>query len=249
MRSRSRWFRSPTATVAPEPAAGYETALIAGVSLLVAGVVGAAVLTGRSASPMTWYLARSSGLAMYLLLWVSYMLGLGLATGWPRGAGRVTAHSLHGFATRLAYGFLALHVLSLVADPFVDFGLRQVTVPFASGGREPWTGLGVVAMWLLLGIGTSVAVRRAIGYPVWKALHWLTYPLFLLALAHGVGAGTDTGAPWAAAMYLATGASAVCFTLYRILRGGWRSSPPRPGVPGGRMAVRPSGAGSFGSRG
>lgn len=241
MRSRSRWLRSPSATVAPEPAGGYEAALIVGGSLLVAGVVGFAVLSGRSASPMTWYLARSSGIAMYLLLWASYLLGLALAVGWPRGAGRATAHSLHGFATRLAYGFLALHVLSLVADPFVDFGLAEVAVPFASGVREPWTGLGVVATWLLLGIGASVGMRRAIGYPVWKALHWLTYPLFLLALAHGVGAGTDTAAPWAQAMYLLTGAAALSFTVYRILRGGWRRSLPQPGSPAGRLGWRSSG--------
>lgn len=224
----TRWTRSRLATTAPDPSAGYSAALVlaaAAIGLLLA----AALRLGWSPSPLTWYLARSSGLALYLLLFVSYMLGLGLAIGWPRGAGRARVHALHGFTVALSWGFLGLHLVSLAADPWVEFGPRWLLVPFASGVREPWTGFGVLAMDLLIVTGIAGAARRSIGYPLWKALHWLTYPLFLLALAHGIGAGSDTATAWGRGFYLVTGAAAVSFTAWRALRGTWRRRMPAPG--------------------
>ena len=37
-------------------------------------------LTGSSLSPATWYIARSSGITLYLLLWLSVLFGLGMTT-------------------------------------------------------------------------------------------------------------------------------------------------------------------------
>lgn len=233
----ARWTRSRLATSAPEPAGGYGAALV-----LAAAVIGlllvAIGLLGWSPSPLTWYLARSSGLVLYLLLFVSYMLGLALAIGWPRGAGRSRVHAIHGFAVAISWGFMGLHLMSLAADPTVGFGPRQLFVPFAAGWREPWTGFGILAMDLLVITGISAAARRSIGYSVWKAVHWLTYPLFLLALAHGIGSGSDTATTWGQAFYLVTGGAAILFTIYRILAGGWRRRLPEPGKPGSPRARR-----------
>jgi predicted ferric reductase len=131
--------------------------------------------------------------------------------------------SVHAFITQVAYGFLALHLLSLAADPTVDFGPRQLLVPFAAGWREPWTALGVLAGELTIVIGVSFAAKRLIGQRAWRALHWLTFPLYGMALLHGVGAGTDTQASWAIALYLGTGATVVLFSFYRLLRFGSRA--------------------------
>ncbi|MFM9108371.1 MAG: hypothetical protein ACKOWF_16925 [Chloroflexota bacterium] len=224
----TRWTRSGLATTAPEPAGGYGAALLLGAAA-IAVLLAAALRAGWSPSPLTWYLARSSGLALYLLLFLSYLLGLALAVGWPGGAGRARAHAVHGFAVALSWGFLGLHLVSLAADPWMQFGPSGLFIPFAAGWREPWTGFGVLAMYLLIVTGIAAAARRSIGYPIWKAAHWLTYPLFLLALAHGIGAGSDTATGWGRALYLVTGAAAVSFTLYRGLRGSWRRRPPAPG--------------------
>ena len=211
----------------PEPAGGFAVAALAGSGVLVAGLVVAAIATGRSISPVTWYVARASGFALYVMLWGSMVAGLALTTGLlDRWVDRGIAFSLHAFATQLAYGFLALHLLSLAADPTVRFGPRELLVPFASGIREPWTGLGVMAGQLTVVIGASFAVRQRIGTTVWRALHWLTFPLFGLSLIHGLGAGTDAGEPWAELLYLITGAVVVGFALYRLFRRGGRSSRP-----------------------
>jgi sulfoxide reductase heme-binding subunit YedZ len=161
---------------------------------------------------------------LYLVLWLSVMAGLGLTTALiDRVGGRGVIYSLHAFTTSLAYGFLALHLLSLAADPTVDFGLKELLVPFASAWREPFTGLGVLAGELTVLVGASFAVKRRIGQRAWRAFHWLAFPLYGLALLHGLGAGTDAQTPWMEAVYLTTGSLVVLFSCYRLLRRGSRA--------------------------
>lgn len=226
-------FRSwPRILTRPEPAGGYVPAAIAGAGVVVAAVAVLAAVLGRWPSPLTWYLARASGLTLYLLLWAATLLGFGLtAVRLRRWASRAVVHSLHGFATGLAYAFLALHLLSLAADPTVRFDAVALAIPFAAGWREPWTGVGVVAAWLLATVGLSAGLRRWTGYAVWRRLHDLTPLLYLLALLHGLGAGTDAVLPWARAVYLATATTVVGFAIVRVRRRGRRMPPPAPSAP------------------
>lgn len=223
-----RSARSPNQPAArPEPAGGYAMALIVGSGPAVAALLIVAAMLGRSVSPVTWYVARASGIMLYLVLWLSVIGGLGLTTAlMDRAAGRGVIFSLHAFTTPLAYGFLALHLLSIAADPTVSFGLKELLVPFASPWREPWTGFGVLAAGLTVLIGASFSVKRVIGQRAWRALHWLTYPLFGLTLLHGLGAGTDASAPWLQGLYLATGSLVVLFGSYRLFRRGARMPAP-----------------------
>lgn len=203
----------------PDPAGGYPITVVAGSGILVAVLMALAAWLGRSPSPATWYLARAGGIILYLLIWAAVVTGLGLTTSlFDRWPGRGMVFSLHAFATSLTYGFLALHLLSLAADTTVRLSAQQLLVPFASGWREPWTGLGVIAGGLTLLVGGSFALKRVIGQRVWRALHWLTLPLYLLALLHGLGAGSDARTPWLGALYLATGSAVVLLTSYRLLR-------------------------------
>jgi predicted ferric reductase len=210
----------------PEPAGSYTVGLLAGSGLLVATLMVLAAWLGSSPSPVTWYVARASGIMLYLVLWFSCLLGLGLTTGLMDGRiERGIIFSLHAFATQLAYGFLALHLLSIAADPTVRFGPKQLLLPFASAWREPWTGFGILAAVLTIVIGVSFAVKRLIGHRVWRALHGLTFVLYALTLLHGLGAGTDATTLWAQVLYLVTGAAVVLFGCYRLLRHDWRKRP------------------------
>jgi sulfoxide reductase heme-binding subunit YedZ len=215
--------------VRPEPAGGWAVAALAGAGVLVGLLMLAARLADRSWSPATWYLARASGMTLYLSVWLSTMLGLGLTTTlFDRFGGRAVVFSLHGFVTSLAYGFLSMHVLSLASDPWVTFGPVELLAPFTSQWREPWTGLGVLAGELLVLIGASFAFRRLTGYRAWRALHWLTFALYGLGLAHGLGAGTDSETVWARTIYLVTSLAVVWLSMYRLLRGRTRGGPTRP---------------------
>jgi DMSO/TMAO reductase YedYZ heme-binding membrane subunit len=122
-----------------------------------------------------------------------------------------------------------------MADSTMRFGLIESLVPFRSPWREPWTGLGVIAAELGLVVGASIGLRRLIGYRAWKALHWLSLPVFLLGLAHGVMAGTDSMTPVMDALYLITGGWVIFLLTYRVLtrslrhqQRAFRRGGPRP---------------------
>jgi len=43
---------------------------------------------------------------------------------------------------------------------------------------------------------------RFIGLRLWRAIHLLAFAAFGLLTAHGLAAGTDSGTPWARALYV-----------------------------------------------
>lgn len=191
------------------------------------GLLAGAVATGASVSPTTWYLARASGFTLYLLFWLAVVSGLGLTTTLldPLG-GRATLWAAHRVATELGFVLLALHLLSLAIDPAVPLGVRGVLVPFASDVRQPWTDLGIVAAYGALGLGASFALRRFIGQRGWRLLHYGAFPLWAIALVHGLGSGSDSAHPWAIVLYGATTAVVLFFSIYRLLRFSARAEPP-----------------------
>lgn len=217
----------PRRTVAPPEVDGaLAGGLLVSGGIVIAAMLVASLLFGWSPSPATWYVARASGLVLYLLTWLLMALGLGLTTRAANDAGgRGLTYSLHAYAFHLWYGFLTLHLLSLAIDPTVDFGPRALLVPFASGVREPWTGLGVLAAEVSVIVGASFAARRLIGYRAWRALHWLAFPTYLAALAHGFGAGSDSAALPVQLLYLVTTAVLLYLVAYRVLARGQRRAP------------------------
>ncbi len=227
---------SRTRRVSGKPADIWDSAgaLVAlGGAAVLTGMVLIAALTGLSISPAIWYVARSSGLTTYLLLWLSVVTGIGLTArvfGSLGDPGIIL--QLHRFATDLAIAGTVLHILSVAFDPTVEIGMLGALVPFVSPVRQPWADLGIVTAYGLIGISLSFALRTWIGNKHWRALHYLTFGFWVTALAHGIGAGTDTGTVWAAAMYLLTATSVVLLLSYRILRRDQRA-------PAGRPASRP----------
>ncbi len=227
MRAR---FLLPRPTVSrPDPAGGAVPAVITASGVVFVGLLAWSRLSGHSLSPGTWYLTRAAGLTLYVVLWATVALGLGLTTqAMTRlGVSRSLIYSLHGYLTGLSYGFLGLHLISLAADPYAHYGWAELLVPFRNPWREPWTGFGVIAAYLTVILGASFALRRVTGYRAWRAMHWLTFVLYIMALAHGLGSGSDTGAWWARVMYAAT-AGSIAWLLVRRIRHGRRSETPLP---------------------
>jgi predicted ferric reductase len=175
---------------------------------------------GWELSPLTWYLARASGITLYLLLWGSTVLGLGMTTRcFGRTLSKGVIFSLHAYLTALSFAFLALHMLTLGADHYTAFTAADLLVPFHAGVREPWTGLGIIAGYLLVGIAASFGLRRLTGYAIWRKAHWLTLPLMAIGFLHGVGAGTDSATRPMTVVYGMTGTIVLVLVLYRALLG------------------------------
>jgi hypothetical protein len=71
-------------------------------------------------------------------------------------------------------------------------------------------------------------------------MHYSTFLAFALALAHGIGAGTDTEAPWAQYLYAGSGLLAFNLLVYRVLKGESRAGPePERFLPDRGAAAQP----------
>jgi len=66
--------------------------------------------------------------------------------------------------------------------------------------RPLWMGLGTLAFDLLLAIAITSIVRRRLGYRAWRAVHWLAYASWPVAVLHGLGTGSDVKQWWMLAL-------------------------------------------------
>lgn len=168
-------------------------------------------------STVTWETARAAGYTAYLLLTLSVAAGL-LLSGRLRGS-RLTpfvTNEVHRFLTVLAVVFVGIHLGAVWIDPFTHFHAQDVLVPFVDSYRPFWTGLGIAGLYLLLAVWISSLLRRWIRYAVWRRLHALAFALYLLATAHGIGAGTDSREPWSVAVFLGSVVLVGTLTLVRL---------------------------------
>ncbi len=182
--------------------------------------------------PTFWLLARATGLTAYALLTTSVLAGL-VVKSRPFGTALkpATATDLHKTLALLSLGALALHGATLVADETVEIGVGALLVPGLAPYRPLATGFGVLAGELMLIVYASFSVRRRIGQRNWRRLHWLTYATFVFATAHGLLAGSDSGASWALALYLGAVGAVAAATVWRALVPPARPKPrPRPSV-------------------
>jgi methionine sulfoxide reductase heme-binding subunit len=144
-----------------------------------------------------WYTTRGAGAVSLVLLSAVVVLGV-LSTlryespSWPR----FLTTGLHRNVALTAVVFLALHIVTAVVDPFTHLGWLAAVVPFSSYYRTFWLGLGTIAFELLVAISVTSLVRGLIGHAAWRAIHWLAYASWPVAVIHSFGTGTDTWSAW-----------------------------------------------------
>jgi sulfoxide reductase heme-binding subunit YedZ len=143
-----------------------------------------------------WYAARAGGLLAYVLLSAGAVLGLVMSRRRPLAWPKFAVEEVHRFLTILTGVFLALHVGAILVDTYVPFSLGEVLVPFSAPYRPLATGLGTVALELLVAVALTNLLRRRISHPLWRGAHYMTFPVWAVATAHGLLAGTDRHELW-----------------------------------------------------
>jgi sulfoxide reductase heme-binding subunit YedZ len=161
----------------------------------VAGVTTLVAATGNGKA--LWYLTRGTGTVALLLLTAGIVLGVASSLGWrARRLPRFLVSGLHRNVTLLALAFVVVHVATTVVDRFAPIGWLDAVIPFRSPYRPVWLGLGAVAFDLLLALIVTSMLRGRIGVRAWRAVHWLAYASWPVALLHTLGAGSDARAGW-----------------------------------------------------
>src|SRR3984885_3550421 len=144
-----------------------------------------------------WYATRATGVVALVLLTATVVLGVaGTARFAAPGLPRVLTAGLHRNLSLLLLGFVSVHVLTTVADSYTSIGLSSVIIPFNSDYRRLWLGLGTIAFDLLIAVTLTSLLRDRLSYRTWRAVDWLAYACWPVALWHGLGTGADSRVPW-----------------------------------------------------
>ncbi|MER5200241.1 ferric reductase-like transmembrane domain-containing protein [Streptomyces sp. NPDC002755] len=168
-------------------------------------------------SETLWYANRATGAVCMVLFTVVVLLGVAVRTRTRLpGLPRFGTMSLHRTLSLSATAFLALHITAAVVDGYVDITVVDVLVPFAGDYQPLWLGLGTVALDLMLAVLVTSLLRERLGHRAWRTVHRLAYAAWPVALVHGVGIGTDTGADWMTWLTVACVATAVAAFAARL---------------------------------
>jgi sulfoxide reductase heme-binding subunit YedZ len=190
----------------------------------------APVIAAASHGRLLWYLTRGSGIVALVLLTASVVLGVlevkrWSTERWPRF---ITA-GLHKNLSLLAVVFLGIHIATTVVDGFAPIGWLDAVVPFRSGYRPLWLGLGAIAVDLLLALVVTSLLRARLGYRAWRIVHWAAYACWPIAMLHGLGTGSDTKLGLVLALNLGCLAAVVLAVWWR-LADAWTAQVARSGA-------------------
>lgn len=171
-----------------------------------------------------WYATRAAGLMTWSTAMASVLLGLLLSTRLlgkrPNGPWLLDVHRFLGGLSAL---FLVVHLVSIWADSYVDFGARELLVPGASDwnpdadlyGVSAVT-LGILAAYALIAVEITSIVRKHIRPAIWKGVHYLSIVTVVAGTLHGWRAGTDVDNPVVIATAVGSSILVVLLALVRV---------------------------------
>ena len=185
-----------------------------------------------------WYLTRGTGVVALLLLTIGLVLGVMGPTRFRTGRlPRFAVSGLHRNVTLLALAFVVVHVVTTVLDGYTPIGVRDAFIPFVASYRPVWLGLGAVSFDLLLALIVTSLLRNRLGFRAWKAVHWLAYASWPVALLHSLGTGSDVRSSWLVALAAVCTTAVVAAVLWRISAATTLGLPLRVGAGAATLAL------------
>ncbi|MGN6722906.1 MAG: ferric reductase-like transmembrane domain-containing protein [Marmoricola sp.] len=173
-------------------------------------------MTHAELTKALWDLSRATGLVATCFFAAAIVLGIRARSGRAIvGLGRFGVNQLHRTLALTGVGLIAIHVTTLLFDPYAQLKLLDVALPFHATYRPFWLGLGTLGADLLVVVVVVALLRHRVGPRVFRVTHWAVYALFPIAVIHGLGTGTDAGTVWSESIV----AVAVTAVLIAI---GWR---------------------------
>lgn len=168
-------------------------------------------------STALWYATRASGLMALILLTLTMVLGITTTTrararNWPGFA----QQEIHRRLSMIAVVFVAIHVLTSVLDTYVSISWAAIVIPFTSSYGRLWVGVGAISLDLMIAVFVSSLLRARMRPQTWRAIHWLAYLSWPVALAHTFGLGTDAGESWVIALGAASVSAFALALAWRI---------------------------------
>jgi len=95
--------------------------------------------------------------------------------------------------------------------------LKELLLPFQSHYKDRPMALGIITLYASAFITLSFYMKGVINQQWWRAIHYLTFGLFIGAMCHGLWIGTDTKRSVVYWSYLASAFGVLFLTFFRIL--------------------------------
>jgi|WetSurMetagenome_2_1015567.scaffolds.fasta_scaffold37938_3 methionine sulfoxide reductase heme-binding subunit len=153
--------------------------------------------------PYAWYLARSSALIGFFLLYISIFLGLAIRTPLLNKLIKpIYSTKIHCWISLQALIFAAVHGASLLLDKFIAFSWKNILIPFypltesqAQRIDVGFLALGIVGFYIMLLLVASSYLRKGLSSSLWRAVHFLNVGLYVIVIIHSLFLGTDLKNP------------------------------------------------------
>ena len=181
-------------------------------------------MTPQQADLFFWLLARATGIASFLALFIAILTGIALRTtvlGWL-GSNRALK-ALHTFSTVLWIPLGLVHLGALVVDKTAQVRITDLVVPFGidygAGDARTAIGIGTIAFDIFIVVTITSWLRRRLDQRLWSWIHRTSYIAFGLTFVHAFLAGTDFRSPAISALSWSLAFIAFVLALSRIVWG------------------------------
>jgi predicted ferric reductase len=130
------------------------------------------------------------GLAAVGTATVNMLLGLLIALRysphrlWPHR--HINIFRLHNWTAYIVLLLIVLHPVVLLLRPSTHFGWRDVLLPIHSPVQPTLNTVGAAALYGLLIVIVTSFFRLRLTRPLWKKLHLLVFPAFVLMFIHSM---------------------------------------------------------------
>jgi ferredoxin/DMSO/TMAO reductase YedYZ heme-binding membrane subunit len=158
--------------------------------------------------------ASAVGFASLTLLWLGLVLGVVLRDGWALERIRpATLAAVHQTVTACGLTLAVTHALTQLAIPDGPTRLIDELIPFVDRRSPFGVGMGVLGIYLLIAVASSVLLRRRLGYHRWRVIHRVGYLGFAVILCHVVTVDPGRQSMWLLAPLVLLGAVTIVVGL------------------------------------
>ena len=183
-------------------------------------------LPDRVETPWAWYLARSTGIIGFILLYVSIFLGVSARTPILKKIIQPAYFvKAHGWISLQSLFFALIHGFVLIFDRFAGLSLVNIFIPFAqlpesaiqAGLRPAFLNLGIIGFYLMLILVATSYFKKFMSQRVWRFIHFSNVLLYVFVVAHTLALGTDMRSPLVRNIFIAANAALAILMVINII--------------------------------
>lgn len=138
-----------------------------------------------------WELSRGAGLTSFVLLTISMITGILHSFKFINKKVKTHSHIVHQYTGWFGILLGLTHGLVLLFNQDESLSLKEIFIPFSSHIESVGLGLGILSLYVTLLVFITSDFMKQVGKKLWRKIHYLSFPAYILALIHGLMLGPD----------------------------------------------------------